>query len=437
MHKSIHATQRTLFVWIALATLLTWAIVIADLARGGRPDPPSMRAAATLLDGPWRFHTGDDPRWADAKKDDRAWETIDLTATPGSHDGDVGLPDYVGGWMAHGHPGYTGYAWYRRVVTVPAGHASWEMLGPTLVEDGYELYWNGRLLGGSGRLGPHPRVVGTRPMRFALPADAAGTRGVLAVRALMLPSPTPSAEGGGLHSPPILAPRPASDGLHRAQWERTIAGYVVDAIEPLAMFLLAGLALWCRTRSSFRGFLLFTAIALALAGARRLNNAIVAWTDLMDLPTYAWLATFMWMPTVAAWALAWNRWCQRPWRIIDVSALVLAATQIVAAATHAASMTSVSRLGSIALFVIIGARIVLGGPMRIHAITALTLTTLAFFGGELLDPIGVPGIWFPFGIGVSRTQYIYAVLIPVLAVLIARTLGDRRAAPIPNDSARI
>jgi hypothetical protein len=42
----------------------------------------------------------------------------------------------------------------------------------------------------------------------------------------------------------------------------------------------------------------------------------------------------------------------------------------------------------------------------------------ALFGGELLDPIGVPGIWFPFGIGVSRTQYIYAIAIPLLALLI-------------------
>jgi len=79
------------------------------------------------------------------------------------HDGDVGLPDYVKGWMARGHAGYTGYAWYRRRVDVPVGQASWDILGPTLVEDGYELYWNGQLLGGSGRLGPQPRVVGTRP----------------------------------------------------------------------------------------------------------------------------------------------------------------------------------------------------------------------------------------------------------------------------------
>src|SRR5262249_22669174 len=168
MATSIDATQRKLIVGIVIATLIAWAIVIADLARGGHPDPPTLRAAATTLDGVWRFQTGDDPHWAHANTNDSGWETIDLTALPGSHDGDVGLPDYVGGWMAHGHPGYTGYAWYRRAVTVPAGHASWDILGPTLVEDGYELYWNGKLLGGSGRFGPDPRVVGTRPLRFAL-----------------------------------------------------------------------------------------------------------------------------------------------------------------------------------------------------------------------------------------------------------------------------
>ena len=61
--------------------------------------------------------------------------------------------------------------------------------------------------------------------------------------------------------------------------------------------------------------------------------------------------------------------------------------------------------------------------MRILALVTLTSIMAALFGGELLDPIGVPGIWFPFGIGVSRTQYIYAIAIPLLAVLIVRTNG--------------
>jgi hypothetical protein len=421
------ATPRRLNVAIVMATALTLGAVIADLSVGGRPDPKALRAAATTLDGAWRFHAGDDPRWANADTDDGAWETIDMTASPGSHDGDVGLPDYVGGWTAHGHPGLDGYAWYRRAVTVPAGQASWDILGPTLVEDGYELYWNGKLLGGSGRLGSSPRLVGTRPLRFALPDDAAGTRGLLAVRAFMRHRSAPSADEGGMHSAPILAPRPISDALHRAQWQRTIAGYIVDVIEPIGMLALIGLVLGCQSRSSHKGFLVFASIALALMAARRLNNAIVAWTDLQDLATYSWLASVMWVPAVAAWALAWNRWCLPPWRSIDVAAVLLAAAAIVGAAIHTAGVTRGSRLGSIALFVGIGARIVRSGPMRILALVTLAVIVAGLFGGELLDPLGVPGIWFPFGIGVSRTQYVYAILVPLLAFLIVRTLLPERA----------
>lgn len=426
-------TQRKLMVGIVVATLVAFAIVIADLASGGRPDPPALRAAATLLDGPWRFHAGDDPHWADANADDSGWETIDMTAAPGSHDGDVGLPDYVGGWMAHGHPGYHGYAWYRRAVTVPAGSASWEILGPTLVEDGYELYWNGRLLGGSGKLGATPRVVGTRPLRFALPADAAGTRGVLAVRTYNLPGGS-SADGGGMHSAPILAPRPISDALHRVQWKRTIAGYIVEVIEPITMLGVVGLALWAWSRSSRKGFLVLASIALALMAARRLNNAIVSWTDLMDLKTYAWLASVMWIPAVAAWTLAWNRWCLRPWRSVDVAAVVLGVSATIGAVVHSASITSGSRIGSIVIFVVIGARIFRNGQKRILALVTLASIMAALFGGELLDTIGVPGIWFPFGIGVSRTQYVYAVAVPLVAFLIVRSLSSKEGVLVGDTS---
>ena len=77
------------------------------------------------------------------------------------------------------------------------------------------------------------------------------------------------------------------------------------------------------------------------------------------------------------------------------------------------------------LFAVIVARIVCGGPPRTLALITFATVLAALFGGELLDPIGVPGIWFPFNIGVSRTQYIYAISIPLLAVLIVRTLLPR------------
>jgi hypothetical protein len=433
---SINTTQRKLIAGIVLSTLIAFAIVVADLAIGGRPDPPALRGAAILLDGSWRFYIGDIPHGADTNLDDRGWEIVDMTALPGSHDGDVGLPDYVSGWMAHGHPGYGGYGWYRRVVAVPARKASWNVLGPTLVEDGYELYWNGKLLGGSGRLGPSPRLVGTRPLQFTLPPDAAGTRGVLAVRAYMRPGPGRSPDGGGMHSAPILAAHPISDGLHRVHWERTIAGYIVEVIEPIAMLAVIGLALGQWSRSSHKGFLIFASIALSLMAARRLNNALVAWTDLLDLATYSWLASVMWVPAVAAWTLGWNRWCLHPWRSIDASAVVLAVAGTVGAVIHSSSVTRDSRLGSIVLFVIIGVRIARSGPRRILALVTLASIMASLFGGELLDTIRVPGIWFPFGIGVSRTQYVYAIAIPLVASLIVRTFHSKENYSVLKDRNR-
>src|SRR5437868_2366958 len=74
-----HGVNRRLIGAIVVVTLALFVLVIADLARGGRPDPPALRAAATVLAGPWHFHLGDDPRWADADTDDSRWETIDLT----------------------------------------------------------------------------------------------------------------------------------------------------------------------------------------------------------------------------------------------------------------------------------------------------------------------------------------------------------------------
>jgi hypothetical protein len=108
--------------------------------------------------------------------------------------------------------------------------------------------------------------------------------------------------------------------------------------------------------------------------------------------------------------------------------VVLAVVAIIGAVIHSARMTSASRFGSIALFVVIGARIVYRGPLRILAVVSLVSIVAGLFGGELLDPLGVPGIWFPFGIGVSRTQYIYAIVIPLLALLIIRS-SDRQTAP--------
>jgi hypothetical protein len=139
---------------------------------------------------------------------------------------------------------------------------------------------------------------------------------------------------------------------------------------------------------------------------------------------------------MAAWVLAWNRWCRRPWRSIDALAVLLGIAGIIGVLAHVAMLASACRYGSLALFVVIAARIVGGGPMRILALATLAAILAELFGSELLDPIGVPGIWFPFGIGVSRTQYIYAIAIPLLAFLVVRTLQFKQDATT-NDVAML
>lgn len=416
-------SYRATVLWICAASAILLAAVIGVLAIGGQPDPPALRAVAPLLDGPWRFHVGDDPGWAAADLDDSQWETLDLTAPASSNDGDVGLPNYVAGWMGHGHRGYHGYAWYRRPVTVPPGDRAWDVLGPPAVDHAYEIYWNGARLGGLGRLGVSPRVVGTRPTIFALPADAAGRRGVLAIRVFMHPGYGANDDNsGGIHIAPTLAPRPESRALYRVQWWRTTAGYIVEVAEPLAMFALIAWALGARRRSSHARFVVFACIALVPSALKRLDNAIVSWTDLMSLPTYLWLIQVVWMPvSLAVWALAWNRWSSRASRSIDVAALVLGALGVVAGAMHVAMLNRVHRYGLIVALALIALRIAREGPM--HALALITMgAILVAQCADELSAIGVPGIWFPFGIGVSRTQYAYAIAIPLLAWLIARTM---------------
>src|SRR6185503_6237761 len=133
-------------------------------------------------------------------------------------------------------------------------------------------------------------------------------------------------------------PRPA-----RTTAGSTARPYWLRGRSAMRSTALIGLMLWRLSCSSHKGFLIFACIALALMAVRRLNNAIVSWTDLEDLATYAWLASVMWAPAVAAWILAWNRWRPRPWRSIDVSAVVLAAAAIIGAVMHSASVTRGSR----------------------------------------------------------------------------------------------
>lgn len=141
------------------------------------------------LDGLWRFHTGDNPAWADASTDDSGWEQL-TAARP---------------WGEQGHSSYTGFAWYRLHVTLDlARNPGTLAILIRHIDDAYELYWNGQLIGRNGSLPPHAAWYSdSQPSQtFGWPAHGSG---VLAVRVWKAPLTTEdNGLRGGFEAPPLV-----------------------------------------------------------------------------------------------------------------------------------------------------------------------------------------------------------------------------------------
>jgi hypothetical protein len=155
-----------------------------DVAEHGTAEI-SLGQSAVPVYGPWKFTVGDSPintktgqpLWAEPDFDDARWETVDLTPKEGSFD--FGSAGYVPGWEAKGHPGYWGYAWYRiRVHLQERPGEKLALAGPSDVDDAYQVFDNGELVGSFGDFtGSTPVVYSTQPMMFPSSHPAGGKPG--------------------------------------------------------------------------------------------------------------------------------------------------------------------------------------------------------------------------------------------------------------------
>ena len=93
---------RMIFCWLAVAC----ACARCPSMRNSPPlrqqtDPPTAPTAGiravTLLDGQWRFQTGDDLQWGESGFNDSDWPTVSLSQS----------------LVEQGIDTYNGYAWYR------------------------------------------------------------------------------------------------------------------------------------------------------------------------------------------------------------------------------------------------------------------------------------------------------------------------------------
>jgi hypothetical protein len=147
----------TYFLFILLA-ITADRIARADVHVLSVAGPAIARAGqeATLLNGPWKFHTGDDPRWADLGFNDADWETYTIDPRIAA----LSLPDVLQapeqpGWQAHGYQGYVGYAWYRISVDGASGSSAFAILMPQHVDDAYQVCVNEKQIGAFGQFEGH------------------------------------------------------------------------------------------------------------------------------------------------------------------------------------------------------------------------------------------------------------------------------------------
>lgn len=209
---------------------------------------------SVAIAGPWQFHLGDNPAWASPSFDDSTWETLHASTSWGSQD----------------HPDYTGFAWYRRhiqIETTSAGKSGYALLMPP-VDDAYEVYWNGKLIGRYGQLPPHAHWFYTSlPTAYPVPSAESG---VLAVRVwksplLFVDPPTL----GGMNGVPILGRAEAIAAQMAATQLQSMKQFLYDytLIILYGFVTLVGLLLWNRNRKTklFFWLAVFAATPIALS----------------------------------------------------------------------------------------------------------------------------------------------------------------------------
>jgi hypothetical protein len=224
--------------WLPAFVVLVFACAL--MARAATPPAPlnveGLGKGTVALDGDWQFHLGDDPAWASPTLDDSNWERIGVDKP----------------WGQQTHFGYTRYAWYRRHVNflpVPGVQSDLALLLPR-VNDAYEVYWNGNLIGHQGKLPPHAYYYRDLPPEIVALGQAGS--GVLAFRVWKAPYfSSDTGEAGGLNRPPLAGPADAIaayKGNLNYQWlQGRLFGFAIQLIYAFIAFL--GFVSWLRNRT--------------------------------------------------------------------------------------------------------------------------------------------------------------------------------------------
>jgi hypothetical protein len=298
--------------------------------------------SVVALYGPWKFHIGDSPidpatgkpLWSEPAFDDSGWENVDLTPESGATDPISGLSEFVPGWTSKGHPGYWGYAWYRirvHVETKPGEQLA--LAGPSNVDDAYQAFDNGTLVGNFGDFSStHPVVYFTQPVMFPLSDSAAGSSPggtqVIAFRLWMEPNTLlEGADVGGFHTAPLLGQSGAVTARHQMRWLELIRSYILTPIIAFGFGLLGVVACSLMLFDRSDRVYLWIGMVLFISSAFYASICIGSWTQLVGAIPLTILQEVILVPLFyTGWVMVWRVWfrLRRPtWMPPVLAGLVL------------------------------------------------------------------------------------------------------------------
>jgi hypothetical protein len=427
-------------VWIALASIGLRAAIASTT--GAAATQVSLGPSVVALTGPWKFHIGDDAQWAGPNFDDAGWEVVDLGAKKESIDPAMGFEGFSPGWTGKGHPGYAGYAWYRMRVRIQGADEPLALLAPTDVDDSYQLFVNGRLIGEFGSFtGSVPTIYYSRPLKFGLPADVLhqspdGTMEV-AFRFYMAPRTLLQTLPGRMHAPPIFGFANAITAAYHVAWEeqyRAVSSILADSVLYFAFgFLVLMLYFFDRTETSLLwpvSACFATAVSLAVLFFSLTTQWMSALLQAIVLSVLSPIGLGLWLMT---WLVYFGLEDHRRLRNIIVAlilwfgstGLIFQLLLLRGPVSHFIfGANSINQFVSSAAAWALAITIAVLGWRRPNRERPALFLALFFYVLPTLDPVlrflHVRTNWFPFGIPVVLSEFTDIAMLICFSVVLLR-----------------
>jgi hypothetical protein len=404
-----------------------------------------LGSSTAELTGPWKFHKGDNLEWAQPGFNDAGWAAMDLTPLPGSYDPFLGSSGFVPGWTELGAAGYSGYAWYRLNVNVGTAEAgavkpNLEIKMPSDVDDAYQVYVNGHMVGALGQFTKRGVTSYlTLPRAFALGNSAQSGLMTIAIRVWMDPAtPLTNPDTGGLHGPPMLGQSKPIDAMLRLDWEAVnhsqLSRFVEFSVLLLAITVALVLFWFDRREKAF----LWLAITCAAISAQTLLGLIGSYTTWIPATVDLLLSDAVLSPAlIALWVVFWGHWFRlgrmaRLNKMVWGMALLLTIDIAMLRAPLFGRVIPVQAILWLMPTMIL-LKLLLGGLLlwvawegmrKDHAgawlaLPAVGLVAFSVYQQEMLV-LKVPLSFFPFGYSVTTNQIAVVVSLNIITLLLMR-----------------